>query len=235
MKLVEYLINAYKCFNSNSLGNINNGYNSAIFLSTTLFCNESDVVMDIPLAIYTRANYITLLSCARERQIIKKGIQMETSTIQTCNTLSEVVRDARYSTCLCPVKIGDDKYYIFRHMLLGDQMQPIFFPFMRGIFSYCEETDTYDASFKPGIIIGRKIMEGKKGVLASMKNNMAIPIINTNVWYKNILTDDYLESSLIVEIADNTPMLDIPVDSFIEDNEWLNYKVLDIAENELAV
>ena len=233
MKLVEYLSGAYKCFSSS--GNINNGYDSAIYLSTMLFCNGADIVMDIPLPIYIRANYITLLSCARENQIIKKGIQMETSTIQTCNSLSEMIRDARYASSLCPVKIGDDKYYMFSYMLLGDQMQPLFFPFIRGFFIYDERTNTYDTTFKPGIIIGRKIMEGKKGVLASMKNNMAIPIINTEVRYKNILTNDYRESNLIVEISDNTAMLDIPVDTFTDNNEFLNYRVLDIAENELAV
>lgn len=232
MKLVDYLLDAF----SHDRG----GYvyvpchNNSIYLSTTLFRNGSDVVMDIPLPIYRRAGIANLLHCAREKLIIKQGVETVTDYMDSKGTLSDLVRQARYTGALATAKVGDSVFHFNSTMLLDENFNPLFLPFIRGVFTYNDSTVYHDVTFKPGLFIARRIMEGKKGLLGSMKNNMAIPALCAEAWFKNIASNDYEQSRIFAIVGEDTPLLDIPVDMCIHDSATLNCELQEIAENELA-
>lgn len=232
MKLVDYLLDAF----SHDRG----GYvyvpchNNSIYLSTTLFRNGSDVVMDIPLPIYRRAGIANLLHCAREKLIIKQGVETVTDYMDSKGTLSDLVRQARYTGALATAKVGDSVFHFNTIMLLDENFKPLFLPFMRAVFTYDNSTGYHEATFKPGLFIARRIMEGKKGLFGSMKNNMAIPAMSAETWFRNIYSNEYELSRIFAIIGDDTPLLDMPVDMYIHDAATLNCELQEIAENELA-
>lgn len=239
MKLVDYLLDAF----SHDRG----GYvyvpchNNSIYLSTTLFQNDSDVVMDIPLPIYRRAGIANLLHCAREKLIIKQGVETVIDYMDSKGTLSDLVRQARYIGALGAAKVGDSVFHCNTTMLLDENFKPLFLPFIRAVFT-CHDSDGYgstsanyyEATFKPGLFIARRIMEGKKGLFGSMKNNMAIPAMSAEAWFRNINSNEYEQSRIFAIIGDDTPLLDMPVDMCIHDAATLNSHLQELAENELA-
>ena len=232
MKLVDYLLDAY----SHDRGNYPYVpcYNNSIYLSTTLFQNDSDVVMDIPLPIYRRASIVNLLHCAREKLIIKQGVETVTDYMDSKGTLSDLVRQARYTGALGMAKVGDSVFHYNTTMLLDEEFKPLFLPFIQAVFTDYDSTGYYETTFKPGLFIARRIMEGKKGLFGSMKNNMAIPAMSAEAWFRNINSNEYQQSRISAIIGDDTPMLDLPVDMCVHDAATLNCELQEIAENELA-
>jgi hypothetical protein len=232
MKLVDYLLDAF----SHDRGGYTyvSCHNNSIYLSTALFQNDSDVVMDIPLPIYRRAGIINLQHCAREKSIIKQGVETVIDYIDSKGTLSDLVRQARYTGALGTAKVGDSVFHFNATMLLDENFKPLFLPFIRAVFTDYDSTGYQEATFKPGLFIARKIMEGKKGLFGSMKNNMAIPAMSAEAWFRNISSNEYEQSRIFAIIGDDTPLLDMPVDMCVHDAATLNCELQEIAENELA-
>lgn len=232
MKLVDYLLDAFSHDREGCVYAL--CHDHSIYLSTALFQNDSDIVMDIPLPIYRRAGIDNLLHCAREKLIIKQGVETVTDYMDSKGTLSDLVRQARHTGALATAKVGDSVFHFNNIMLLDEDFKPLFLPFIRAVFTYYDSADYYEATFKPGLFIARKIMEGKKGLFGNMKNNMAIPAMSAEAGFKNIDSNEYEQSRIFAIIGDDTPMLDLPVDTCIHDAATLNCHLQELAENELA-